>query len=151
MKPGAAVCAAAALFLAVPSPAGAREEEKPRIFLEKRVFAEDRSGKKSFYEVHAVEEGESLWKILRRRGALAPEDYAALLKEFRRVNPDVPDPGRLMPGQRVLVPSAPSRLADPRIAGGKAVPRRVETGDSLTAILAGRGCRARRCRTTSRP
>ena len=139
MKPGAAVCAAAALFLAVPSPAGAREEEKPRIFLEKRVFAEDRSGKKSFYEVHAVEEGESLWKILRRRGALAPEDYAALLKEFRRVNPDVPDPGRLMPGQRILVPSAPSRLADPRIAGGKAVPRRVETGDSLTAILAGRG------------
>jgi hypothetical protein len=111
----------------------------PRIFLEKKIFAETSSGKKSFYEVHAVEEGENLWKIFGRRGPLPPEDYAALLKEFRRANPDVSDPGRLVPGQRILVPSAPSRLADPRIAGGKAVSYRVGKGDSLTAILAERG------------
>lgn len=138
MKAAAAVCAAAALLLSAAA-VGAREDERPRIFLEKKIFAETSAGKKSFYEVHAVEEGESLWRIFGRRGPLLPEDYATLLKEFRRANPGVPDPDRLVPGQRILVPSAPSRLADPRIAGGKAVPRRVEKGDSLTAILAERG------------
>ena len=136
---GRAVIAAFAALVLARAPAAAQDDGMPRIFLEKKVFAETKSGKKSFYEVHAVEEGESLWKIFRRRGPLPPEDYAALLKEFRRTNPDVADPDRLVPGQRILVPSVPPRLADPRIAEGKAVPYRVEKGDSLTAILAGRG------------
>ncbi|MGE5190598.1 MAG: LysM peptidoglycan-binding domain-containing protein [Gemmatimonadota bacterium] len=136
---GRAVIGIAAALLVAGGVAGAREEERPRIFLEKRIFAETSAGKKAFYEVHAVEEGESLWKIFGRRGPLPPEDYAALLKEFRRANPGVSDPDKLRPGQRILVPSAPSRLADPRIAAGKAVAYRVEKGDSLTAILAERG------------
>ncbi len=138
MKGRAVIAAFVALVLAR-VPAGAQDDGMPRIFLEKKIFAETKSGKKSFYEVHAVEEGETLWKIFGRRGPLPPEDYAALLKEFRRTNPEVADPDRLVPGQRILVPSVPPRLADPRIAEGKAVPYRVETGDSLTAILARRG------------
>ena len=136
---GRAVIAAFAALVLARAPAGAQDDGMPRIFLEKKVFAETKSGKKSFYEVHAVAEGESLWKIFGRRGPLPPEDYAALLKEFQRVNPEVADPDKLTPGQRILVPSVPPRLADPRIAEGKAVAYRVEKGDSLTAILAGRG------------
>ncbi len=138
MKRRAAAAAVAALVLAW-GRSWAQEEQLPRIFLEKKIFAETRSGKKSFYEVHAVEEGESLWKILHRRGPLPPEDYAALLKEFRRVNPQVADPDRLKPGEQVFVPSVPPRLADRRIGEGKAVPYRVEKGDSLSEILTSRG------------
>jgi len=138
LRAGAAAAAVAALVLAW-GPAWAQEDALPRIFLEKKIFAETKSGKKSFYEVHAVEEGESLWKIFHRRGPLPPEDYAALLKEFRRVNPQVADPGRLKPGEEIFVPSVPPRLADRRIAEGKAVPYRVEKGDSLTRVLANRG------------
>ncbi len=60
MKAGAAAAAVAVLVLGWGA-ARAQEDELPRIFLEKKVFAETKSGKKSFYEVHAVEEGESLW------------------------------------------------------------------------------------------
>lgn len=133
-----AVAVAAALAL-LPAAAGAGADETPKIFLERKVFAETKAGKKSFYEVHAVEEGENLWKILHRRGPLPAEDYAALLKEFRRVNPQVADPDRLKPGEQIFVPSVPPRLRDRRISEGTAVPYRVEKGDSLTAILAGRG------------
>ncbi len=124
-KAGAAAVALAALVLGWGA-ARAREDELPRIFLEKKIFAETKSGKKSFYEVHAVEAGESLWKILHRRGPLPAEDYAALLKEFRRVNPQVADPGKLKPGEEVFLPTVPPRLADRRIAEGKAVAYRVE-------------------------
>ncbi len=134
-----AVAAVVAAAVLVSGPAWAQDDGLPRIFLEKKVFAETRSGKKSFYEVHTVEEGENLWKILHRRGPLPAEDYAALLKEFRRVNPQVADPGRLKPGEQVFIPSVPPRLADRRIAEGKAVAYRVEKGDTLTAILANRG------------
>ncbi len=138
MRGKVAAAAAAALVVAWAS-AWAQEEESPRIFLEKKVFAETKAGRKSFYEVHAVEEGESLWKIFHRRGAIPPEDYAALLKEFRRVNPQVADPDKLAPGEQVFVPSVPPRLADPRVAEGKAVSHRVAAGDTLTAILARQG------------
>ncbi len=136
---GRAVAAAMAALLAAWAPAWGQEDETPRILVEKKIFAETRSGKKSFYEAHTVAEGESLWRIFRRRGPREGEDYAAFLKNFRRANPNVADPGRLKPGQRILVPSVPSGLAGPAIGEGKAVAYRVEKGDSLSAILAARG------------
>ncbi len=139
MRAKAVAAAALAALVLGWGAARAQEDELPRIFLEKKIFAETKSGKKSFYEVHAVEEGESLWKILHRRGPLPSEDYAALLKEFRRVNPQVADPDRIKPGEQIFVPSAPPRLADRRIAEGTAVAYRVGAGDTLTEILASRG------------
>ena len=69
------------------------EADRPRIFLEKKIFAESSEGRKSFYEVHTVAKGESLWKILRDKVPLFPQDYSALLRAFRRANPEVKDPG----------------------------------------------------------
>lgn len=143
----AAAFLAAAAILAIRFPAGARgEEERPRIFLEKKVFAETSDGKRSFYEIHAVEEGESLWKILSRNPGFAAQDYGLVLREFRRINPDVSDPDRLRPGQAIAVPSVPMRPTDPRVASGQAVPYKVAPGDALTKILAGRGVSRREMR-----
>lgn len=130
---------AAALLSAVPSARAQDEAEPPRIFLEKKVFAEDRKGKKSFYEVHTVTQGESLWKILRRIGARAGVRTADLLADFARANPDVTDPGRLRPGQKILVPQAPSARPSARETPAGAVPYKVVKGDALIKILSSRG------------
>lgn len=120
-----------------PGVAAAREgEDPPRIFLEKKVYSDTAGGKQSFFETHTVEKGETLWKILERSEPLTPDRYAESLKEFRRANPNVADPSRLAPGQKLLVPSGgrPEAKDDGRTVGYK-----VKRGDSLSKILSSRG------------
>lgn len=139
MKRTAAAAALAALLAALLPASGAGAEEMPRIFLEKKIFSETAEGKKSFYEVHTVAEGENLWKILDRRSPTFPRDYSALLREFRRANPDVRDPDRLHPGQKILVPSGEAAKSRRIVDTGKAVPYKVVRGDALLRVLAARG------------
>ena len=116
--------------------AAAREgEDLPRIFLEKKVYSDTAGGKQSFFEMHTVEKGDTLWKILERKEPLTPDRYAERLKEFRRANPKVADPSRLAPGQKLLVPSGgrPKTMGD-----GKTVDYTVMRGDSLSKILSSR-------------
>jgi LysM repeat protein len=124
------------LLLPAASWAAQEAEERPKIFLEKKVYSDTVGGKRSFYETHIVEKGDSLWKILERRKSLTPERYAERLKEFRRANPEVADPSRLSPGQKILVPSG-EREEPP--ADGRSVAYTVKKGDSLSGILASRG------------
>ena len=84
----AALLAAAALLPA--SPGFARDaEEPPQIFLERKVYSHTSGGRRTFYETYTVEKGDTLWKILERRGPLTPERYSARLQEFLRANPSV--------------------------------------------------------------
>ena len=127
-----------ALLLAamLPGAASAQEgEDLPRIFLEKKVYSDTAGGKQSFFETHTVEKGETLWKILDRKEPLTPDRYAERLKEFRRANPKVADPSRLVPGQTLLVPSGgrPEPKDD-----GRTVDYTVKRGDSLSKILSSR-------------
>lgn len=137
LKAGFRVAGFAFLLLAVAVPA--QEEGRPKIFLEKKVFADTSEGKKSFYEVHTVSEGENLWKILSRRHPLTESEYVPLLKEFLRANPKVTDPGKLKPGQKIILPSAVSPDQDSRVFEGKVVPHRVSKGDNLTKLLKKQG------------
>lgn len=121
----------------LPGAAAAREgEDLPRIFLEKKVYSDTAGGKQSFFETHTVEKGETLWKILERNEPLTPDRYAELLKEFRRGNPKVADPSRLLPGQKLLVPSG--ARPEPK-DDGRTVGYAVKRGDTLSEILSTRG------------
>ncbi len=128
-----------ALLLAamLPGAAAAQEgEDLPRIFLEKKVYSDSAGGKKSFFETLTVEKGDTLWKILERSEPLTPDRYAERLKEFRRANPKVADPSRLVPGQKLLVPSgAREETKD----DGRTVGYTVKRRDSLSKILSSRG------------
>ncbi|MBI5419663.1 MAG: LysM peptidoglycan-binding domain-containing protein [Deltaproteobacteria bacterium] len=130
---------AAVLAALLPAAVAAQEEDRPKIFLEKRIFADTSTGKKSFYEVHTVTEGESLWRILGRKGHFSSADYGLLLKEFRRANPEVSDPGKLKPGQRILVPSGPAAAPEPQAVEGKTVLHRIAKGENLTRLLVAGG------------
>lgn len=132
--PGAAL----ALFLLVSAgPAASQEaEERPQIFFEKKVYSDSVGGKRSFYETHVVEKGETLWKILGRSRPLDPQRYAERLKDFLRTNPNIKNPSRLSPGQEILVPSAePGEGAE----DGRTVAYLVQKGDSLSGIYVSRG------------
>lgn len=132
--PGAAL----ALFLLVwAGPAASQEaEERPQIFFEKKVYSDSVGGKRSFYETHIVEKGETLWKILGRSRPLTAERYAERLKDFLRTNPNIKDPSRLVPGQEIVVPSAePGEDA----GNGRTVAYLVQKGDSLSGIYVSRG------------
>ncbi|MGZ8446849.1 MAG: LysM peptidoglycan-binding domain-containing protein [Candidatus Deferrimicrobiaceae bacterium] len=132
----------AAGFLAVlllASGSRGEEAERPRIYLEKKIFEETSKGRKTFYEVHTISQGETLWKILSEKSPLFPEDYSSLLREFLRANPDVKDPGKLVPGQRILIPAALGMKTARLVETGKTVAYQVRRGDSLSGILAARG------------
>jgi hypothetical protein len=138
----AAILAAGAAVLLLGAAAMAQDEDRPKIFLEKKIFADTSEGKKSFYEVHTVSEGESLWRILNRKNPVFPADYASLLREFKRANPAIADPGKLKPGQKILLP-APAPPPDMSALAGKAVPHRVAKGDNLTKLLKKKGVQRR--------
>jgi hypothetical protein len=127
--------------LLVASGSRGEEAERPRIYLEKKIFEESSMGRKTFYEMHTISKGETLWKILSGKSPLFPEDYPSLLREFLRANPDVKDPGKLLPGQKVFIPAA-LRLKTARLMEtGKTVAYQIRWGDSLSEILAARGVR----------
>ncbi|MBE0604299.1 MAG: LysM peptidoglycan-binding domain-containing protein, partial [Deltaproteobacteria bacterium] len=130
--------AALAFFLLLSTgPAASQEvEERPQIFFEKKVYSESVGGKRSFYETHVVEKGETLWKILGRSRPLSPERYAEKLKDFVRTNPQIKDPSRLSPGQEIVVPSG---VRDEGAEVGKTFAYRVEKGDTLSGIYVSRG------------
>ncbi len=132
------VAAGLALLLTVSSSWGI-DEELPRIFLEKKIFSETSEGEKNFYEVHTVSQGESLWKILKEKSPIFPADYSSLLREFRRANPDVKNPDRLVPGEKILVPAGTGMKTARMMKSGRLVAYQVREGDTLSEILAAQG------------
>ena len=134
--------ALALLFLLHPAPPLLAAQDGARISFQKRVYSEERDGKKVVYRPHEVQTGESLWKILSRGGELDPAEYGDALKEFRRLNPSVKRPSLLAPGEKILVPLFPPKrnpLGDDR----KAEAHRVRKGETLSGILSARGIRGK--------
>jgi len=127
-----------ALLLMVPGSRG-EGEERPTIFLEKKIFSETSTGRKNFYEVHTVSKGENLWKILKEKSPVFPADYSSLLREFRRVNPDVKNPDRLLPGRKIFIPTGIGMKTARMMESGKTVAYRIREGDTLRGILTSRG------------
>ncbi len=127
------------VLLLMASGSRGEEADRPKIFLEKKIFAETSTGRKSFYEVHTVAKGETLWKILREKSPLFPQDYPSLLRAFRRANPKVKDPGRLLAGEKILVPASASMKSARLVQSGRSVAYRIRKGDTLSEILASRG------------
>lgn len=62
------------------------------------------SGRRVLTEIHAVEEGEWIWQILRERKLLEKRNLSELLDILKKLNPDLTNLDRIHPGQKLLVP-----------------------------------------------
>lgn len=62
------------------------------------------SGRRVLTEIHAVEEGEWIWQILRERKLLEKRNLAEILEILKSLNPELTDLNQIHPGQKLLVP-----------------------------------------------
>jgi hypothetical protein len=62
------------------------------------------SGRRVLTEVHAVEEGEWIWQILRERQLLEKRNLAEILDILKKLNPQLTNLDQIEPGQKLLVP-----------------------------------------------
>ncbi len=62
------------------------------------------SGRRVLTEIHAVEEGEWIWKILRERKLLDKRNLFEILEILKTLNPELRDLDQVHPGQKLLVP-----------------------------------------------
>ncbi|HEY5995942.1 MAG TPA: LysM peptidoglycan-binding domain-containing protein, partial [Candidatus Deferrimicrobiaceae bacterium] len=138
----AACAVAVACMLAGAACLAQEAEERPKIFLEKKVYSSaSETGKRVFYETRTVAGGDTLWKILTSRGDLSAKGYAAQVKEFRRMNPSIRNLDRLVPGQRIQVPLPPAGATAiaSKVREGGTVAHTIAKGESLMRILRAHG------------
>ena len=133
-----------AFFLLFPAVVFASKEvgERSQVFFEKKVYTDSVGGKHGLYETHVVKKGDTLWKLLGGGKKLAPKQYAEKLKDFKRTNPRVKDPSRLLPGQRIVIPVEPAvaaAKAKAKVDRSKTTAYRVRKGDNLSKIYVSRG------------
>ena len=62
------------------------------------------SGRRVLTEIHAVEEGEWIWQILRERKLLEKRNLSEILDVLEKLNPHLTDLDQIHPGQKLLVP-----------------------------------------------
>ncbi|MCL1926698.1 MAG: LysM peptidoglycan-binding domain-containing protein [Syntrophorhabdaceae bacterium] len=131
-----------AFFLLFPVMAFASSdvEERSQVFFEKKVYTDSAGGKHGLYETHVVKKGDSLWKLMGGNKKLTKKQFAEKLKDFKRTNPKVKNPSRLVPGQKIVIPVEPAGdFARADVDTGKTVYYRVKKGDNLSKIYASQG------------
>ena len=142
MKSNRLVWKVFALFFLFPAVVLASQdvEEQSQVFFEKKVYTDSVGGKHGLYETRVVKKGDSLWKLLGGKKNLTPKQYAEKLKDFKRTNPRVKDPSRLVPGQKIVIPvELAGDVVVAKADKGKTTPYRVRKGDNLSKIYVSKG------------
>ncbi len=132
----------------------ARAQPRTAVLWEEHYVVRDDGGAQILCDPYTVRPKDWLHKIFLRRGEISEYDFGQFLKIFKRLNPHVDDINRILPGQLILIPLkklAPAETPDPSASqmtipfagfandNKPAQPYRVKAGDSVSALLAGRG------------
>ena len=108
------------VLLSVP-PVSLSQEDTAHLVLRKKAAAKDSPS------VYVVQKGDSLSKIIRRKLGRHAAESASVRRQVKVLNPQIRNPDRIYPGQRIALP----RLGD--APGGPA--HVVSKGDTLSQIL----------------
>ncbi len=97
---------------------------------------------------YTVQEGDYVWQLLRRKGAIAENDFPRFVSILKRFNPHIKNPNKIYPGQEILIPlkqtKGRERLPDagPRYLTIPIIPDvlystyKVRSGDCVSKIVA---------------
>lgn len=107
-------------LLSIP-PVSFSQEDTAHLVLRKKAAV------KSSPSVYIVQKGDNLSTIIRRKLGKNAAESASVRRQVRKLNPQVRNPDRIYPGQRIALP----RLGD--VPGGPAYV--VRRGDTLSQIL----------------
>ncbi len=107
-------------FLSIP-PVSLSQEDTAHLVLRKKAAAKDSPS------VYVVQKGDSLSRIIRRKLGRQAAESASVRRHVKALNPQIRNPDRIYPGQRIALP----RLGD--APGGPA--HVVSKGDTLSQIL----------------
>jgi len=108
------------VLLSVP-PVSLSQEDTAHLVLRKKAAAKDSPS------VYVVQKGDSLSRIIRRKLGRHAAESASVRRQVKVLNPQIRNPDRIYPGQRIALP----RLGD--APGGPA--HVVSKGDTLSQIL----------------
>ena len=95
---------------------------------------------------YTVQKNDYIWDILKRKGVLSERNFPQFLTMFKQLNPHIPDPDRIYPGQHIIIPlryaqsqgtaGRPLSITIPVIPDILYYDYRVQQGDSISKILA---------------
>ncbi len=107
-------------LLSIPT-ASPSQEDTAHLVLRKKAAAQDSPS------VYVVQKGDSLSRIVRRKLGRQAAESASVRRQLRSLNPQIRNPDRIYPGQRIALP---------RLGGTPGVPAYVvNRGDTLSQIL----------------
>ena len=97
---------------------------------------------------YTVQEGDYVWQLLRRKGAIAENDFPRFVSILKRFNPHIKNPNKIYPGQEILIPLRQTEVrerqpdAGPRYITIPIIPDvlystyKVRSGDCVSKIVA---------------
>ena len=107
-------------LLSIP-PVSLSQEDTAHLVLRKKAAAKDSPS------VYVVQKGDSLSRIVRRKLGRQAAESASVYRQVRKLNPQIRNPDRIYPGQRIALP---------RLGGTPGGPAYVVSrGDTLSQIL----------------
>lgn len=118
----------------------AHSATKPKIYLKKKVIAEEHEGKISYFELYRMKKGDTVWKIFVKRLLGRYEEFGLFVKAFKDSNPDIGDPSFIREGKDVRLPVRAGTLGEREeihalIEKGEIKKYRVKKGDTLWDIV----------------
>ncbi|MBW1677859.1 MAG: LysM peptidoglycan-binding domain-containing protein, partial [Deltaproteobacteria bacterium] len=99
---------------------------------------------------YTVQKGDHIWKLLRRKGAIAEDDFPRFVSILKRFNPHIRNVNRIYPGQEILIPlkqtevkerrpdAGPRYLTIPIIPDVLYITCKVRPGECLSKIVTAR-------------
>ncbi|HUT84521.1 MAG TPA: hypothetical protein VMX95_07715 [Thermodesulfobacteriota bacterium] len=93
-----------ALFLHLSAPSPGAHEEEAQIMLSRSIVIRSYQNEKVYVEEKKIKKGENIWRIYKKNYHVPAGRIPFFIKILKEMNPQVKDPNRVFPNQKLSVP-----------------------------------------------
>jgi hypothetical protein len=93
-----------ALFLHLSAPSPGAHEEEAQIMLSRSIVIRPYQSEKVYVEEKKIKKGENIWRIYKKSYHVPAGQIPFFIKILREMNPQVKDPNRVFPNQKLSIP-----------------------------------------------